>query len=190
MTSERDVADRRQTEGAGGFLPGVYPYAVMCKTCLGPIEAPRKVYCSAECKTRFRNGRTKRIPAICIMCSKSFMSRLQSVRAGLGKCCSPQCATEHVRSAGILAGPNHPKFIDGSTMLVHHKWPEKTLARLAVKREVRGGRMTRQPCERCGTTKRVHAHHDDYSKPLDVRWLCATDHAAVHKELREAGATP
>lgn len=64
--------------------------------------------------------------------------------------------------------------------------PEKRKAHHAVAAAIRDGRLERQPCETCGTTENVHAHHDDYSKPLDVRWLCASDHAAEHVELREA----
>ena len=40
--------------------------------------------------------------------------------------------------------------------------------------------MTRQPCEVCGNAK-AQAHHDDYGKPLDVRWLCTTHHAEWHR---------
>lgn len=51
----------------------------------------------------------------------------------------------------------------------------------AVGRAVRDGRLVRQPCEVCGATEKVQAHHDDYSKPLDVRWLCPKHHAEWHK---------
>jgi hypothetical protein len=36
------------------------------------------------------------------------------------------------------------------------------------------------PCEVCKETN-VDAHHDDYNKPLDVRWLCKKHHREHHK---------
>lgn len=41
------------------------------------------------------------------------------------------------------------------------------------------GRLIRQPCEVCGAEK-VEAHHDDYARPLDVRWLCRDHHEELH----------
>lgn len=43
------------------------------------------------------------------------------------------------------------------------------------------GTLIRQPCEKCGVTKGVDGHHDDYSKPLQIRWLCKTHHIEWHK---------
>jgi hypothetical protein len=67
------------------------------------------------------------------------------------------------------------------------KYPEKAAARDAVQRAVRAGRLLRQPCEVCGakhgvtradgTKEKVEAHHDDYTKPLEVRWLCVKHHS-------------
>jgi hypothetical protein len=66
------------------------------------------------------------------------------------------------------------------------KWaarnPHKRRAHFAVNNAIRDGKLKRQPCEKCGGN--AQAHHDDYSKPLDVRWLCTRHHADRHKELR------
>jgi ribosomal protein S27AE len=59
---------------------------------------------------------------------------------------------------------------------------QKYKARCKVNNAIRDGRLERQPCEICGK-KKVHAHHDDYSKPLDVRWLCEKHHNIEHGKL-------
>lgn len=61
---------------------------------------------------------------------------------------------------------------------------EKMRAHGAVRRALAKGTLVRQPCERCGKVDGVEAHHDDYSKPLDVKWLCVEDHKQRHVELR------
>ena len=38
-----------------------------------------------------------------------------------------------------------------------------------------------QPCEVCGES--AQRHHDDYSKPLEVRWLCTRHHGEVHRKV-------
>jgi len=52
-------------------------------------------------------------------------------------------------------------------------------ARREVRRALQTGQLARQACEVCGA-ERVEAHHDDYSRPLSVRWLCRPHHRAVH----------
>jgi hypothetical protein len=54
--------------------------------------------------------------------------------------------------------------------------PDKYKARTAVNNAVRDGRLTRRPCAGCGATDNVQAHHENYSRPLDVRWLCFICH--------------
>lgn len=60
---------------------------------------------------------------------------------------------------------------------------EKYLARRAVENAVRYNKIIKQPCERCGETSRVHAHHENYSKPLDIVWLCPKHHTERHREI-------
>jgi hypothetical protein len=58
--------------------------------------------------------------------------------------------------------------------------PEVYRARNAVAQAVAAGRLQKKPCEVCGTTKSVQGHHEDYSRALDVRWLCPRHHRAIH----------
>lgn len=60
------------------------------------------------------------------------------------------------------------------------KNPEAYRAQTAVGNAVRDGRLIKQPCFFCSSDKNIHAHHNDYSKPLDVIWLCAKCHHRAH----------
>lgn len=40
------------------------------------------------------------------------------------------------------------------------------------------GLLVPKPCEVCGVVK-VERHHEDYSNPYHVRWLCARHHRDV-----------
>jgi len=58
----------------------------------------------------------------------------------------------------------------------------KMQARVAVSHAVARGKLVHGPCESEGPacSGRIEGHHDDYSKPLDVRWLCRRHHDEVH----------
>lgn len=53
-------------------------------------------------------------------------------------------------------------------------------ANLLVFRALASGKIKRSPCVVCNTNTSIHAHHDDYTKPLDVIWLCPIHHRAWH----------
>jgi hypothetical protein len=59
---------------------------------------------------------------------------------------------------------------------------EKVRARKLLEDAIRHGRLTRQPCERCGTPN-AEGHHEDYSRPFEVRWLCKSCHTLLHFPL-------
>lgn len=53
----------------------------------------------------------------------------------------------------------------------------------ATSRAISEGLLKKQPCEVCQYPI-VEAHHDDYSKPLEVRWLCVKHHNEHHVQER------
>lgn len=62
------------------------------------------------------------------------------------------------------------------------KYPEKEKARRILMFAIRSGKLIRLPCLICGN-KKSEAHHTDYTKPLDVVFLCRRHHIDVHKNL-------
>jgi ribosomal protein S27AE len=58
--------------------------------------------------------------------------------------------------------------------------PEIKRAHDAVKRALAAGVLQRRPCERCGAGRAL-AHHPDYARRLDVRWLCPLHHKEAHR---------
>lgn len=63
---------------------------------------------------------------------------------------------------------------------------QKQLCHDKVGKALKSGKLIRpSACSRCqNTERRLHAHHDDYTKPLKVVWLCHVCHRAHHRELR------
>jgi hypothetical protein len=55
----------------------------------------------------------------------------------------------------------------------------KMEARWILRRAVAAGLVAKTNCERCGAVK-VEGHHTNYSKPLDVTWLCSRCHRREH----------
>lgn len=86
----------------------------------------------------------------------------------------------------IRARERHARNGRKQSMPVHRKPPDpaKLRARNIAKAEIRQGRLLRKPCEACGNTK-SECHHDDYSKPLEIRWLCRVHHAEIHRKHQD-----
>lgn len=59
----------------------------------------------------------------------------------------------------------------------------KKRAHCIARRAVLSGKLIPKLCK-CGRID-VQAHHDDYSQPLEVVWLCPPCHGARHRKMNE-----
>jgi transcription elongation factor Elf1 len=62
------------------------------------------------------------------------------------------------------------------------KFAEKRSARSKTFHAIKNGTIQVLPCLICG--EKAEAHHHDYSRPLDVMWLCSKHHREAHQLTR------
>ena len=139
---------------------------------------------------------------ICYVCSEekgleSFSLHAKMRDGRLNKC--KDCASEYTRQHRIRK-PEYYKqyednrYIDPVRKLNTKKYQEeyrasnqtKLFARSVVNSRIRDGHLERGECF-CGETG--EAHHEDYSKPLEVTWLCKQHHEMHHRKERADAAT-
>lgn len=77
--------------------------------------------------------------------------------------------------------PGRKEQFEGNCESWRKRNPKAHEAHKLVQDAVRTGKLVRQTCEVCNAPKAI-AHHDDYDKPLDVRWLCKLHHNRFHSE--------
>jgi len=92
----------------------------------------------------------------------------------------PKVKERHKRYFKTTAGK-------ASMLKARERWaekaPEKKAANTILNNAVRDGRIKKPNCcTICGASGRIHGHHEDYTKPLDVIWCCAHCHRQFHKE--------
>lgn len=84
---------------------------------------------------------------------------------------------EHVRAYFRRYAKDHLPDRAARLREWRRKNPEKYRAHVVIQCAVARGAIVRpMACEGCGAAGRLEAHHADYSKPMDVRWLCRGCH--------------
>lgn len=112
------------------------------------------------------------------------MAEAKNVRRGRQRFCSRSCSGAATLPHPDQSGPNNRNW-RGGVSTYRRDYADQARAHDAVRRAIKRGELTRQACERCASTDRVEAHHDDYGKPLDIRWLCDPCHKQEHPVARD-----
>ena len=76
------------------------------------------------------------------------------------------------------------KRLQNGAKIWRQKNPIAYKAQTKVGNALRDGKLEKEPCLFCGC-EQVHAHHNDYQKPLDVVWLCPKCHQRMHANFPE-----
>lgn len=131
------------------------------------------------------------VTLICNYCKKQF-SVVRSRKTT--KFCSKLCynksiikmTPDEIRERKRLRQINYYKTEKGNKIIrailkrQNEKNKIKTYARSVLNNNIKQGLLKRGNCEVCNIPD-AQAHHDDYSKPLEVKWFCAFHHKQYHK---------
>lgn len=130
---------------------------------------------SAETRAKISRALSKQTPIGCDYCHKVFMDKPSSIARKKRHFCCQQCYTNF--RIEFLPPEEHNSYGSGYSKGERER---RSKARSKWHHYARDNKIAPQPCEKCGCPK-AEAHHDDYSKPLAVRWLCFKCHREWHK---------
>jgi len=148
-----------------------------CKPCSyafrSPFKGGGKICCDCKkLKSLAEYGRRSdgRVRSECAPCYRKYMHEYRSTRL------------LSARAAQAKWSKTHAKQIAKKKTLRYRTDPQyrkKVVARSLLCSAVKRNHIKRLPCEECGNEK-SHGHHEDYNKPLVVRWLCQRCHLREH----------
>jgi ribosomal protein S27AE len=135
----------------------------------GKITEYRKGYCKDCRRAYMRSWRTKNKDKVNASIRQRYRANAEAQRLyNRAKRLRPRDPSKESQRRKLKRDSN-PE----SARLKDNAWKK-------IQREIARGNINPQPCARCGAFPDVHAHHEDYSKPLDVIWLCPPCHMQHH----------
>lgn len=182
---------------------------VTCDNCGTPFDKiPAEIartarhYCSIKCvgvhRARLRVESMGSWPAgkTCNQCGDfRALECFRKVHRGLYgrhsvclQCTRARDAAEKVQRAEAKKAYNRSEAFKQAAKKSRAKFPERTKDRSIFVARIQTGAL--KPWPVCAvpecTDTHVHGHHPDYSRPLDVVWLCRVHHTEAHNITRAA----
>mgnify|MGYP001608542312 CR=1 FL=1 len=130
-----------------------------CRKC--GVDKPDTAYC--------RHPRNKGgLQAYCMPCTNAYRKERYPYKSNPSR-------------AAWMKTPEGKATLERAKVKWDATHPIEIKAQNKVRSAVKAGKLQKLPCEVCGAIK-THGHHDDYSKPLEVRWLCQKHHFELHRK--------
>jgi hypothetical protein len=125
----------------------------------------------------------------CERCRRQFRPLVKLLNIGRGRFCSRQCSNEFNKhlgcnnaawKGGVNEANSHART-KARRSRYRRRYPEKAAACLAVCKAIIAGKLIRPGiCSECQQPCKPQGHHADYSRQLEVRWLCGACHRRLH----------
>jgi len=144
--------------------------------------------CSMDCLHKYQN---KRVDVQCDWCGEMVSKSRSALLNYKIHFCNKSCAASYQTKYNPRTGDKTSGWKGGITA---EKYPyqvkyridnnEKYLVHTKVSAAVQRGDIEKMPCEICNSQDNIDAHHDDYTKPFNIRWLCRKHHMEIHSEVK------
>lgn len=129
---------------------------------------------SPETRLKISNALKRRVVAKCDYCHLEFETQPSAFAKKKRHFCSMKCYSKFREE--IMPPEEQNSYGTGYS---REERARRRKARSELNHYLRDKHIERKPCEICG--EKAEAHHDDYNKPLEVRWLCFKHHREWHK---------
>jgi len=150
---------------------------ISCGICgdIFTLSSSRRKYCSDACKKEARKERNRK--------NRRFLWKTQKDKLRGQNKRYYEANKEKIltHNKAYTKTPAGKRAVKRNLNKQRQKDPEKYFARKEVQKALMRGDLVKKPCRICGA-KKVEAHHKDYSKPLDVIWLCRKHHEKEDKK--------
>lgn len=131
--------------------------------------------CSEETKLKISKANNGNFYETCDYCGNKYHAKKSHHNRSKRHFCSRQCYSKY--RAEIMSKEEQNSY--GTGFPIEERKRRKD-ARTKLNHYLRDKHIKRKPCEVCGNPK-TEAHHDDYEKPFEIRWLCFKCHRKLHK---------
>lgn len=144
-----------------------------CRACSHEAERARRISDPEGSRAR---GRTRRLRRRSKCIEESRVWRQEN--------------TEAVREYDARYHQEHAEECRARSRRYDSQYPARAIARRRTRTARKNGGLIRPGiCTACRESCRPDAHHEDYSKPLDVLWLCHRCHQRLHRLEEQSDGT-